>query len=278
LKGTERVSPSSSGGGLLGGSLLHASLAAYYEIFRLGGQRPPLLEIAGEFGAASRFLGADEHTENVVWAMLERWVEWEQEVYDYWRPLAIEVPLEARYGDATLTAKMDVYVEDTRNGQRFSVDHKLASAERGQLGSAYLLSPAVVTTMLTARDGTVVSGEGWPWMSSESSLAPDGSDGVKPGQKISVGYVFVSQVFTRKSPPPGRGASVLPRREVLDAYRERVRDLAPQLAAAPPSAVAWPQIGLVTDACRHFERPCDFTDLCTSGGRARGLYETDGGK
>lgn len=267
--------PAASGGGLLGGSLLHAVLAAYYETTRLWGGRPSAEAVRDEFDEASAWLSADEKTVNTIWGCFERYVAWESEAYAYWVPEAIEVPLEI---GGVLTAKADLVVRDSRSGQVFAVDHKLASAERGSLETSYRLGPEVVTTLLCARDGHVASGVGWPGMAEGAEFTD--ADGLGPGASLALAYVFINQVFPRAAPPPARGASVTVRDQVLDAYLDMVKTAAAKIFAWSGATAKggepklWTQVGLVTKACggSSFGGPCEFLDLCASGGRTRGLY------
>ena len=268
-----------NGGGFEGGTLLDATLAAYYEMKRVAGGkapgvdaiRPHFEEILPHVGAE----GADVRTETVVWRTFERYAAWELEAYRHWRVVAVQVPLEAVWEkgdrDVRLTAKVDLLVQDQRDMTTIAVDNKISTAERGSVESSYRMAPAVVTTLLCARDGFVHDGNGWPGMSEGAVLDPGGADGVTPGEAVRIHHVWINQILTRESPPPARGASILVAQHVLDAYGGQVIETDTEAALHSDTIDSWPQRGLVSGACRGWG-PCEYVDLCAGGPRARGLY------
>jgi hypothetical protein len=261
-----------NGGGLLGGSLLHATLAAFYELVRtsIDGQRRPELDLVRpEFELARDYLEADPKTEQVVWSTFSRFanVTAERLLTGAWRVIGVEVPLRVIYPNgAQLTARVDCLFEHLTSKEVIYVDWKLKSNDAGgNVEYRRRMSGAVTTTLLAARDGSVWAEEG--------CYAP--GDGPDPGSSLSNhDHVFICEVLTKNDPSMLRGGSVTHPAWLLNRYRDRIQAAHAEMVQLHGGSVeVYPCDGLVNGSCRGFGDRCPYMDLCFSGGSAIGLYE-----
>ena len=130
-----------TGGGLEGGSLLHATLAAYHEIVRVSGSCS-LEELRPHFEEAVEALEAAGVTEFTQWGVVERYLAWEGEALRHWKTVGVEIPMEVNYNKwgarapiVHVTCKIYRVVKDSRTGETFAIDYKFAASERVSIES-----------------------------------------------------------------------------------------------------------------------------------------------
>jgi hypothetical protein len=249
---------------------MHAALAAYYEYLRVTNAPPKLDTLRVEFDEAAAAMDADPNTVSVQWCGLERYLTEERTAYVDWEVLGVEVPVQVTLANAVvLTAKWDLVVRSRRTGQRFVVDHKMSMrASTNNIDQSWGLSVPVFTALMcgSGMGGRVV--EGWDGQ----VLDPDGADGVRPGDMLAVGYVWINEVLVRKDPPYIRGHSFTLSHDVAAGFVEALGAADNVVRNANNRAPMW---GLLTGECggHGVGQPCEYHDLCRFGDRVREMYE-----